>query len=117
MKFTEFTEGDNKKVTDETIVNERPMGNTAKVQPLELNIAANDNFRPSNTPANIDKAPTTKSNVVDINQYRNELKKLDNAGQKELQNYIKKNKSLWSRLSGWGAKTAGRHAGATVASP
>ena len=82
MKFTEFTEGDNKKVTDETIVNE-----AEPAFKLDIDIqAANDNFRP--TPANTDKAPTTtKSNVVDLNQYRDELKKLDNAGQKELQNY------------------------------
>ena len=102
MKFTEFTEGDNKKVTDETIVNEAEPAFKLDIQTQYP------------TPANDNRAP--KSNVVDINQYRDELKKLDNAGQKELQNYIKKNKSLWSRLSGWGAKTAGRHAGATVAS-
>ena len=105
MKFTEFTEGDNKKVTDETIVNEAEPAFKLDIQTQYP------------TPANDNRAPTTtKSNVVDLNQYRDELKKLDNAGQKELQNYIKKNKSLWSRLSGWGAKTAGRHAGATVAS-
>ena len=86
MKFTEFTEGDNKKVTDKTIVNEAEPAFKLDIQSQYP------------TPANDNRAPTTKSNVVNLDQYRGELKKisseLDDAGRKQLQNTIKQNKSL-----------------------
>ena len=43
MKFTEFTEGDNKKVTDETIVNEEAALDLRVTGPSQYPTPANDN--------------------------------------------------------------------------
>ena len=48
--------------------------------------------------------------------WRKSLTDLNPEQKKMLQKEISKNPSFWKKLSAWGAKTAGRHAGATVAS-
>lgn len=99
MRFTEFTE-----IVSESIIKE--------AQPaVRLNP---DEFRLQG-PANVNQAPRS-ADVVDLNQYREQLRNLSAAERQAIQREISTNRSLWQRLAGWGARTAGRHAGATIAS-
>ena len=97
MKFTEFTE--NNAPATPPLVEAQP---ATTVTGGDIGRPANNNSRP--TPEQLRQQLRVINNNLTDEQRRAVTQEL------------RRNRSLWQRLGAWGAKTAGRHAGATVSS-